>query len=274
MSAAKCGKSMKGSVQKMILAIDMGNSNIVIGCVDDEKIYFEERLSTDRSKTALEYAIGFKTVLELYGIDSKAIDGAIISSVVPSITNVIVQAVEKTVGVTPLVVGPGVKTGLNLHMDNPKTVGSDLIVDAVAAIDGYGAPVIVIDMGTATTLSVIDKNRTYQGGAIMTGLRVSMEAIASRAAQLYNVSLEMPQHAIGKNTVDCMKSGIVLGNAACIDGMIDRMQDELGYECKVVATGGLAHVVIPECRHEIVIDDDLLLKGLKIIYDKNRGTNA
>lgn len=254
----------------MILAIDMGNSNIVIGCIDDEKIYFVERLSTDNSKTALEYAIGFKTVLELYSIDNTQIEGAIISSVVPPLTNVIREAIEKIIGKTPLIVGPGIKTGLNLHMDNPRQVGSDLIVDAVAGIEEYGTPLVIIDMGTATTLSVVDKDRNYVGGAILTGLRLSMEALSSKASQLFNVSLDTPGQVIGKNTVDCMKSGIVIGNAACIDGMIDRIWEELGYETKVISTGGLSHVVIPLCKHEVVIDDTLLLKGLKIIYDKNR----
>lgn len=254
----------------MILAIDMGNSNIVIGCIDDEKIYFEERLSTDKSKTALEYAIGFKTVLELNNISVETIEGAIISSVVPQLTNIIKDAVKKIIGKVPLVVGPGIKTGLNLHMDNPRSVGSDLIVDAVAGLAEYKAPLIVIDMGTATTLSVIDKNSNYVGGAILTGLRLSMDALSSKASQLFNVSLEVPGRVIGKNTTDCLKSGIILGNASCIDGMIDRMEEELGYPTTVIATGGLAHVVIPLCKHDIVIDDNLLLKGLKIIYDKNR----
>lgn len=254
----------------MILAIDMGNSNIVIGCIDDNKSYFEERLSTDKSQTALEYAIEFKSVLEIYHIDAKQIEGAIISSVVPPLTNIVKQAVEKIIGKSPLIVGPGIKTGLNLHMDNPKSVGSDLIVDAVAGITEYGAPLIVIDLGTATTMSVIDKDRNYVGGSIMTGLRLSMEALSSQAAQLFNVSLDVPNKAIGKNTTDCMKSGLVLGNAACIDGMIDRMEEELGYPTTVIATGGLAQTVIPLCKHNILIDDSLLLKGLKIIYDKNR----
>ncbi|MDD6805336.1 MAG: type III pantothenate kinase [Lachnospiraceae bacterium] len=254
----------------MILAIDMGNSNIVIGCIDDEKSYFEERLSTDKSKTALEYAIGFHTVLELYNIDVSRIEGAIISSVVPPLTNVVKSAVEKIIGKTPLVVGPGIKTGLNLQMDNPRSVGSDLIVDAVAGITEYGAPLILIDMGTATTMSVVDKDNNYVGGVIMTGLRLAMESLSSRASQLFNVSLEVPKNVIGKNTTDCMKSGIVLGNAACIDGMIDRLEEELGYSTTVVATGGLAHVVIPLCKHDIIVDDALLLKGLKIIYDKNK----
>ena len=254
----------------MILAIDMGNSNIVIGCIDDEKSYFEERLSTDKSKTALEYAIGFHTVLELYNIDVSRIEGAIISSVVPPLTNVVKSAVEKNIGKTPLVVGPGIKTGLNRQMDNPRSVGSDLIVDAVAGITEYGAPLILIDMGTATTMSVVDKDNNYVGGVIMTGLRLAMESLSSRASQLFNVSLEVPKNVIGKNTTDCMKSGIVLGNAACIDGMIDRLEEELGYSTTVVATGGLAHVVIPLCKHDIIVDDALLLKGLKIIYDKNK----
>lgn len=254
----------------MILAIDMGNTNIVIGCIDDEKIYFVERLSTDKSKTALEYAMGFKTVLELYGIKDAEIEGSIISSVVPSLTKVLADAVEKIIGKRPLIVGPGLKTGLNIHMDNPKQVGSDLIVDAVAGLATYGAPLIVIDMGTATTMSVIDKNNNYIGGVIMPGLRLSVEALASGAAQLYNVGLEAPRQVIGKNTSDCMKSGVVIGNAACIDGMIDRFEEELGYPVTVIATGGLAKVVMPLCKHEIIVDDTLLLKGLNVIYDKNK----
>ncbi len=254
----------------MILAIDMGNTNIVIGCIDDEKIYFVERLSTDKSKTALEYAMGFKTVLELYSIAGEELEGAIISSVVPSLTRVVSEAVEKIIGKRPKVVGPGLKTGLNIHMDNPKQVGSDLIVDAVAGIHTYGAPLIVIDMGTATTMSVVDKNNNYVGGVIMPGLRLSVEALASGAAQLYNVGLEAPAQVIGKNTSDCMKSGVVIGNAACIDGMIDRFEEELGYPVKVIATGGLAKVVMPLCKHDIIVDDTLLLKGLNVIYDKNK----
>ena len=263
----------------MILAIDMGNTNIVIGCIDDEKVYFEERLATDLSKTELEYVVIFKTVLELYGIDSNAISGAIISSVVPQLVNIIRSAVEKLIDITPMVVGPGVKTGLNILMDEPRRVGSDLIVDAVAAIKEYGAPVIVIDMGTATTMSVVDAKGNYVGGVILPGIRVSVDALVSRTAQLSRISLEAPGHVIGKNTLDCMKSGVIYGNASCIDGMIDRLAGELGVKLaeeedkpgniRVIATGGLAGVIVPECRHKITVDQALLLKGLKIIYDKN-----
>lgn len=256
----------------MILAIDMGNTNIVIGCVDEEKVLFEERLATDLSKTELEYVVIFKTVLELYGIEKEKVTGAIISSVVPQLVNIIKSAVYKLIKVDPMVVGPGVKTGLNILMDEPRRVGSDLIVDAVAAINNYGTPVIVIDMGTATTMSVIDRKGNYIGGVIMPGIRVSVDSLVSRTAQLQRISLDAPDKVIGKNTINCMKSGVIYGNASCIDGMIDRLEEEMGEspdDVKVVATGGLARVILPECRHNIIQDDELLLKGLKIIYDKN-----
>lgn len=253
----------------MILGIDMGNTNIVIGCIDDEKIYFIERLSTDKSKTDLEYAMAFKTVLDLHSIDTKEIEGAIISSVVPPVAGTLVSALTKIIGVKPYLVGPGIKTGLNIKMDNPKSVGSDLIVDAVAGIREYGAPLIIIDMGTATTMSVVDKNGDYSGGIIAPGVRVSMEALASMTAQLSKVSLETPEKVIGKNTIDCMTSGLVVGAACMIDGFIERMEEELGYKTTILATGGLAKVVVPLCKRDIIVDDDLLLKGLKIIYDKN-----
>ena len=256
----------------MILAIDMGNTNIVIGCVDEEKVLFEERLATDLSKTELEYVVIFKTVLELYGIEKEKVTGAIISSVVPQLVNIIKSAVYKLIKVEPMVVGPGVKTGLNILMDEPRRVGSDLIVDAVAAINNYGTPLIVIDMGTATTMSVIDRKGNYIGGVIMPGIRVSVDSLVSRTAQLQRISLDAPDKVIGKNTINCMKSGVIYGNASCIDGMIDRLAEEMGEDLsdiKVVATGGLARVILPQCRHNIIQDDELLLKGLKIIYDKN-----
>ena len=253
----------------MLLAIDMGNTNIVIGCIKDDKILFVERLSTDQSKTELEYAVGFKTVFELYGIEVDEIKGAIISSVVPPLTGIIRKAVEKIIGIKPMVVGPGIKTGLNILMDNPKTVGADLIVDAVAGISEYGAPLVIIDMGTATTISVVDKDKNYVGGMIIPGIRVSMDSLVNRTSQLPRIGFDVPEKVVGTNTVDCMKSGIIHGNAAMLDGMVDRIEEELGYEMKVVATGGLAGVVIPNCKKEIIMDDSLLLKGLNIIYKKN-----
>ncbi len=256
----------------MLLAIDMGNTNIVIGCIDDEKIYFVERLSTSTVKTELEYAVDFKTVMELYNIHANDIDGAIISSVVPQLNGVIKMALEKLLHVKPLVVGPGLKNGLNILMDNPSQLGSDLVVGAVAAIHEYGAPLTIIDMGTATTICVIDKNNNYIGGQILPGIRVSLDSLVSRTSQLPRIALEAPKKVIGTNTVDCMKSGILYGNASCIDGMLDRIEEELGYSTTIVATGGLSKAIVPHCKHDIILDDDLLLKGLKIIYDKNTKT--
>lgn len=254
----------------MILAIDIGNTNIVIGCIDAKQTYFVERISTNLNQTALEYAITFKNILELYHINPRGLEGAIVSSVVPPISNTVRLSVEKIIGKPCLLVGPGLKTGLNIVMDNPATVGSDLVVTAVAGIKEYKAPFLVIDMGTATTITCVDKNHNYIGGAIMPGVRVSLESLAQRASQLHNISLESPRHAIGKNTIECMRSGIVLGSASMLDGMIDRFADELGEDPTVIATGGLSKIIIPHCRHTIIIDDGLLLKGLWIIYSKNQ----
>lgn len=254
----------------MILAVDVGNTNIVMGCIDKEKIYFVERAATDIAKTELEYAIQIKTVLELHGIDMHKIQGAIISSVVPPLVNIIKKAIAKIVNVRQMVVGPGIKTGLNLCMDNPGQVGSDLVVDAVAGISYYGAPLIVIDMGTATTISVIDDKKNYIGGMIFPGVKVSLESLVEKTSQLPRISLEAPKRTIGKNTIECMKSGMVYGQASCLDGMIERVEEELKMQTTVIATGGLAKEIVPHCKHKVIVDDELALKGLKIIYDKNK----
>lgn len=253
----------------MILAIDMGNTNIVVGGIDDCKTYFVERITTDDGRTALEYAIQIKNILEIHHICPDDIEGSIISSVVPPLNAILQSAVKKICGKRPLLVGSGMKTGLNILMDNPKTVGSDLIVDAVAASSEHPCPLIVIDMGTATTIVVVDQNGNYIGGVILPGLKVSLDSLSSKTAQLPHISLDVPPKVIGKNTIDCMRSGIIYGNAAMMDGIIDRMEAELGQPATVVATGGLARFVTPLCRHEIIYDDALLLKGLLILYRKN-----
>ncbi|MBD5500612.1 MAG: type III pantothenate kinase [Lachnospiraceae bacterium] len=253
----------------MILAIDIGNTNIVIGCTQQEKVYFVERVSTNISKTELEYVVEFKTLFDLYHIKMEEITGCIIASVVPPLVNVVKTAMTKLLHITPIIVGPGIKTGLNILMDNPAQIGSDLIVNAVAALQYYGAPVIIIDMGTATTISVVDDKKNYIGGMILPGVKISLEALASRTSQLPRISLEAPKKIIGKNTIDCMKSGIIMGQAACMDGMIDRIREELGYSFHVVATGGLAGCIVPYCKEDIVCDNELTLKGLDIIYRKN-----
>ena len=253
----------------MLLAIDMGNTNIVVGCIDNGKIIFDERLGTDLSKTALEYAMGIKAVLELHQMTPSQFDGAILSSVVPPLTNIVKVAIEKTIGVNAMVVGPGIKTGLNIKMDNPRALGADLVVDAVAGINEYGAPLIIIDMGTATTISVIDTRSNYIGGMIVPGVGISVKALVEKTAQLPDISLEAPKKAIGTNTIDCMKSGVMLGQASLLDGLIDRIEEEMGMEVPVVATGGMARAVIPVCTHNIKLDNELLLKGLNVIYNKN-----
>lgn len=256
----------------MILAVDMGNTNIVVGCFDDKSILFTERISTDTKKTELEYAVLFKTVLELHDITPSMISGSIISSVVPQLVHIMVDAIEKIAPINPVIVGPGVKNGLNIRMDNPKQLGADLVVDAVAGLQEYGAPLILIDMGTATTISVIDENKNYVGGMIIPGVKVSLDSLVSRTSQLPRISLEAPKKSIGTNTIHCMQSGIIYGQASCLDGMIDRIEEELGCKTTVIATGGLAKVITPHCKKQIILDDDLLLKGLKIIYDKNKTT--
>ncbi len=254
----------------MILAIDMGNTNIVIGGIDAAQTYFVERITTNHVKTGLEYAINIKNILEIHNIDKSQVEGTILSSVVPPLNATISSAVKKIFGFRPKLVGSGMKTGLNIIMDNPKTVGSDMIVDAVAASKEYPLPAIIIDMGTATTMSVLDQKGNYTGGVILPGLRVSLDSLSSKTAQLPSISLDIPQKVIGKNTIDCMRSGIMYGNVGMIDGIIERMEEELGEKATVIATGGLSRFVVPLCRHTIIYDEALLMKGLWILYEKNR----
>lgn len=257
----------------MILAVDIGNTNIVVGCIHGEEILFVERLSTDSSKTVLEYAISFKNVLEIYRIDPSHIQGSILASVVPPVTGSVREAVLKVTGKQVLLVGPGVKTGLNILMDNPAQLGSDLVANAVAGIAEYKPPLIIFDFGTATTISVVDKQKNYIGGSILPGIRISSDTLTSRTSQLPKISLEAPRRVVGKNTIDCMKSGVIFGNASCIDGMVRRIEKELGEKATVIATGGLSGCVIPHCVEEIILDDALLLKGLHLIYQKNTPTH-
>ncbi len=254
----------------MILAIDIGNSNIVFGVMDkDGKSVFNSRIKTDSSRTADQYAIDFKNILELYGADKNAINGGIISSVVPPVLNAVKQAVKTVTGIEPLVVGPGIKTGLNILMDNPAQVGSDLIVTAVAALSLYKPPVIIIDMGTATTIEVVDKNKNYIGGCICPGVKTSLDALSGKTAQLPYISLSDPKNPIGKNTIDCMRSGIIYGSAAMIDGLIDYFEEELGSKTQRVATGGISSKIIPYCKNKIDVCENLLMQGLFTIYYKN-----
>lgn len=254
----------------MVLAADIGNSNIVIGCFEHDRILLIERLATNKNSTALEYAVLIKTVLDLGGLSQRSFEGGIVCSVVPSVTNMVNSAIEKLIGKPPIVVGPGLKTGLKIRLDHAAQLGSDRVADAVAAVHHYPSPLIIIDMGTATTISVVDRDKNFIGGMIMPGLRISAEALARRASQLPQISLDPPRRAIGRNTVDCMKSGIVFGCASTIDGAIARIEEDLGYPCSVISTGGHARIVTPYCKHNIILDDELLLKGLILLYHKNQ----
>lgn len=254
----------------MLLAIDIGNSNVVIGCLDSEgKTSCLLRMVTDLKKTEDEYAAGIKTLLTHNDIDCDGFEGAIICSVVPPLTEIFHKAVARITGRNALVVGAGVKTGLNVLIDDPASLGSDLVAAAVAAMNSFPLPVIVIDMGTATTMTVVDEGNKFLGGAIVPGVALSMSALSSGTSLLHKVPIEAPKKCISGSTTSCMQSGAVFGNAALLDGMIDRFEEELGKKASLVATGGIAAKIIPCCRHEIVYDEDLLLKGLAIIYNKN-----
>ena len=254
----------------MLLAIDIGNTNLVIGCIENDEILFKARIATDRTRTSDQYGVEIKNMMEAYGVHVSDIDDCIISSVVPPVFNSVKTGVIKVIGKQPMVVGPGLKTGLNIHVDVPSQIGSDRIVVAVAALAEYEAPLILMDLGTATTMDVVEPENIYMGGVILPGVKVALDALTSRAAQLPAISLDKPKHVIGKNTVDCMRSGMMYGTAASIDGLVDRIEEELGHKSTLIATGGMAQFVTPLCRHEIILEKELLLKGLNIIYKKNK----
>lgn len=254
----------------MLLAIDIGNTNLVIGCIENDEILFKARIATDRTRTSDQYGVEIKSIIEAYGVKARQIDDCIISSVVPPVFNSVKTGVIKVIGKQPMVVGPGLKTGLDIHMDVPSQVGSDRIVIAVAALAKYEAPLILMDLGTATTIEVVEPGNKYMGGIIFPGVRISLDALTSRTAQLPGISLDQPRHVIGKNTVDCMRSGMMYGTAAMLDGLVERIEEELGHKATLIATGGMAQFVAPLCKREIVLDKNLLLKGLNIIYKKNK----
>lgn len=254
----------------MILAIDIGNSNIVIGGVEGDQIIFEARLRTESTKTSDQYCVDLKILLDVYKVDVDNIEGAIIASVVPQVLNAMQTAMKKLTGKQSLVVGPGLKTGLNIRLENPSQTGADLVVGAVAALREHKPPMIIVDMGTATTMVVLDETGALIGGSISPGIKISMDALTERTALLPGLQLDQPKKAIGRNTIDCMRSGIMMGAACMLDGMIERMEAELGYNTTVVATGGIAKFVLPLCKKDIIYDKDLLIKGLTALYRDNK----
>ncbi len=249
-----------------ILTIDIGNSNICIGCVNDHRVEFVERMHSDRRKTDLEFAVLVKTVLKLHDAEPESLHGAIIASVVPPLTDLLAQAVRKLTGLTPMILGPGIKTGIRSIREN---VGADLVAGAAAAIEYYGAPAIAIDMGTATAFTVIDSEKRFLGGALYPGVALALESLESGTAQLPGIQLTAPKKVIQSDTMAAMQAGVVYGNAGAIDALLDRIEEELGESAAIIANGSLAHLIVPYCRHKITVDDELLLKGLDLIYHKN-----
>ena len=254
----------------MILALDVGNTNTVIGGFENRNLQFSLRMMSDRNKTIDEYVTHLRLLLSEKSVDFSNVEGGIISSVVPELRYVLKKAMKSLTGKEFLVVTNQMKLGMKIKMDIPSQVGADLLVDAAAALSLFPPPLAIFDMGTATTMSVIDREGNYIGGVIMPGLRLSMDALSGRAAQLPFINLdEPPMHLIGKNTVDCMKAGVVYSNAAMIDGLIERVEAELGESVTAVATGGLMGVVLPFCKREIHYDENLLLIGLLSLYESN-----
>ena len=254
----------------MILTIDIGNTNIVIGVYHKDDLKLTLRIRTDNTRTEDEYAISFNSMLHINGMRPEEIDGAIISSVVPDLSGVVAAAVNKLTGSDPLVVGPGMSTGLPIRIDDPKQLGSDLVVGAVGALAKYDPPLILIDMGTATTFSAVDRNGTFLGGAIAPGLKVSLSALSQNASQLFQIDLSAPRRAIGTNTEDSLRSGLMLGCADMIDGMCRRFRKEVGEDAKVIATGGLFKRIAPYCETEIIHEENLLSDGLLALYKRNQ----
>ena len=255
----------------MILTVDIGNSNIVLGGVrEDNSIAFEARLRTEVTKTSDQYCVDLKILLDVYKVPVEEIEGCIISSVVPQVLNSFQTAVKKLTGKTSLVVGPGIKTGLDIRLENPGQTGADLVVADVAALREHKPPMIIIDMGTATTMSVLDANGAHIGGCIIPGVRISMDALTEKTALLPGLQLDQPKRAIGRNTIDAMRSGIMMGTASMLDGMVERMEQELGCKTTVVVTGGIAKFVVPLCKTPMIYDKDLLVKGLAALYRDNK----
>ena len=238
----------------MLLTADVGNTNIKLGIYDNDRLRFKLRFSTDAGKTSDEMAVELFTFFQIYHIDMSKINASIISSVVPKVTQPLMDAIRVVTGAKSLVIGPGLKIGMELRIDRPETLGGD----------------IVCFMGTATVIAYADENRVYRGGAIAPGVGISLDALTNRGALLPAVDLKAPKSVIRTNTVDCMRSGVMFGTACMLDGMIDRFTEEAGADAKIIATGGLAPQMIANCTHEIRFDENIILDGLNAIYKRNK----
>jgi type III pantothenate kinase len=254
----------------MLLVIDIGNTNIVLGLYEGDLLKFHWRVATDRNKTEDEYGMLVRSLFGSVGLTLEQVDGVIVSSVVPPLNFAIERMCDKYFHKKPLVVGPGIKTGLNIKYEYPREVGADRIVNAVAAIHEYGTPLIIVDFGTATTFCYVDEQGQYWGGAIAPGIGISTEALVSRAAKLPRIEITKPPSVVGRNTIAAMQSGIYYGFVGQVEGIVKRMMAEYKRHPKVVATGGLAPLIANETDCIDVVDPNLTLKGLRLIYERNQ----
>lgn len=254
----------------MLLAVDVGNTNIVYGLFEGETLVHQFRVESARGRTSDEYAVQLHALLAMHGVSAPSVDAAIIACVVPSLNEPMIQLVKRGFGRDPLVVGPGIRTGMAILIENPREVGADRIADAVAGFDKAKGGVVVVDFGTSTNFDVVTPKGEYLGGVLAPGLQISADALFTRAAKLSRVEIAKPPKVVGRNTVHAMQSGIVYGYVGLVDGLVERILAELGYPCAVIATGGLASLIAPLSRTINEVDDELTLVGLRILYDRNR----
>jgi type III pantothenate kinase len=254
----------------LLFTVDIGNTNIVFGIFKDREIINHWRIGTDKDKTSDEYGVLFRNLMEINGIDLESITGAVVSCVVPTLLEVILRTLRFYFKVDPIVVGPGIKTGMPILYHNPKEVGADRIVNAIAAFEEYRCSVVIVDFGTATTFDCVSDKGEYLGGSIATGILVSAEALFGSASMLPKVEIVAPKTVIGRNTVHSIQSGIVFGYAGLVDGIVERIKKEMGTRPRVIATGGLASLISSESNTIEIIDEFLSLKGLRLIYEWNK----